>query len=469
MPKVISKDIDSVNAKLTVSIPVSDYKPAYEGELKKLRQKIDLKGFRKGKAPLGLVKKMYGEQVLMKLINELLDEEVNKFLQEDKDTKYLGQPIPSEDSPVMEFNLKDLKDYEFKLDLGKAPDVELKGLDKKSKYSKYTIKIEKKIVDEGLEALAKRFGEEVEVDEPIKEGDRIRAIVTELDGKKAKEGGLVTSVVVLVDDMDEDIKKKVLKKKKGDTIKNINIYKLDKQLTTKEDIDEHLLGLEEGEEVGENFDFTIDEVIRIKPAELNQELFDKAFGEGVVSSKKEAIEKIKEPLIAHFDRQADFIFAEEVREKLLKKNEFEMPVDFLKRWILMSDGKMTEEELKEQLPVILESLRWDLIQSMIAKSADISVSHEEVEQDLIQKIEQYYGGANLPEGILNSLLEGILKDENEYRRVVKGIYDAKVMGVIAEKVKIEDKPVSVEEFEKVIKAFNEKRHEGHDHNHDHQH
>ena len=111
MPKVVSKDIDTVNSELTISIPVSDYKPAYEKELKKLRQKVDLKGFRKGKAPLGVIKKMYGDQVLVKLVNDLLDKEVNNFLSADKQTRYLGQPIPSKDAPAIQIDRKKLTDF----------------------------------------------------------------------------------------------------------------------------------------------------------------------------------------------------------------------------------------------------------------------------------------------------------------------------------------------------------------------
>ncbi len=452
MPQVLTKDLDTLITEITVSIPVSDYEPKLKKELKKHQQKSALKGFRKGKTPMGVIKKMLGDQVLVGIINEMLEEQINTFLKE-SGTNFLGQPIPSKDTPTLDFSIKELKDFEFKFEVGRVPDFKLKGVNKKNKYPKYETKVEKKVLDKALESLTKRLGEEVSVEDDIQEGDRIKATVVELDGKKVKEDGFVSSITVLVNDLDDSTKKKVLKKKKGDTIKNVNIYKLDKQLTKKEDVEKHLLGLDEGETVGENFDLTIDEVIRIAPAELNQELFDKAFGEGVVKSKKEALEKSKEPILNHFNAQADALFNRDVQTRLLEKNQFDLPEEFLGRWLLLSNEKLDEAKIKEELPAFTKSLRWDLIKTRIAKENDIQVTIEEIKASLADKIKGYYGGVDLPEETLNSIIDGVLKDKDEYFRVSDEIYNTKIFKVIEEKVQVEKVPVTTEEFETIIKKI----------------
>lgn len=455
MPQVVSKDLDALNTQVTVTIPVSDYEPKFKAELKKHQQKSALKGFRKGKTPINVIIKMFGDQVLGGLINQLLEEEINNFLKE-AGPIYLGQPVPSKETPTMTFDPKNLQDFEFRFDLGKIPEFEIKGIDEKASFSKYDTKVEKKVIDKELESFTKRFGEEVEIEDDIQEGDRIKATVKELDGKKVKADGLTASVTVLVNDMEDDIKKKVLKKKKGDTIKNINIYKLDKQLSDKAAVDKHLLGLEEGETVGENFDFTIDEVIRITPAKLNQELYNKSFGEGVVKTKKEALEKLKAPILNHFNAQAEAILNRDIQIKLLEENLFDLPEEFLQRWLLLSNEGLDEKQLKVEFPAFVKSLRWDLITSKLAKENDLQVTVEEIKANLAEKIKDYYGGVDLPEETMNSIVDGVLKNQDEYYRISDEIYNGKIFKFIEGKVTITKKSITTEKFEALIKELVEK-------------
>jgi len=243
MPKVVREDIDNLNAVISVSIEKADYESSFKSELKKVAKQAQVKGFRKGKTPISFVKKMYGPSILMDTVNNILQEEMSKYLQDDK-TNYLGQPIPAENQDKVDFDPNNLSDFEFKFDAGIAPELKIKGADKKTKLEQYKIKVDDKMLDEELENIKKRLGERELDEEKILEGDLVKLSVKELDGKKVKEGGVESEFSLVWEKIaDKKLQKALLKQKKGDTF-TVNPFKVEKDAEEKY-VKKYFLGMED--------------------------------------------------------------------------------------------------------------------------------------------------------------------------------------------------------------------------------
>ena len=306
MPKVERKDIDNLNAVLTVTLEKSEYEPKFKAELKKYRKQANMKGFRKGRTPISVLKKMYGQSVLAEIINEMLQKELNEYLNA-QEFRILGQPLPSEEQKQQDIDVKSLDDYEFKFDLGISPEFEVEGADEEATYEKMVVEVSEEKIEEDLQAARKRHGERESVeDDTVKDNDMVKFKAIELEGDAPKEEGIETEFSLLIsDNTDEALKEELKDKKAGDSIR----FKLSEleEGRDEEYIRKYYLNLEEGDEreFNDTFEATIEEVSRIAPAELNQEFFDQAFGEGNVSSEEEAREQLRDQMAQFYDRQAE--------------------------------------------------------------------------------------------------------------------------------------------------------------------
>lgn len=451
MPKVVREDIDNLNATLTIKLDKGDYKPKFDSELGKYRKQAHMKGFRKGRTPLSVVKKMYGKAVLGEVINEMLQKHLFDYLNEEK-IDILGQPIPAKDQEQVDLDPKDMGDYEFKFDLGIAPEFEIKGLDKKNKFEKLVVKPKKAMIDTELENAQKRFGERTFPEEDILDNDIIKFSAKELDGKKPKEEGIASEFSILVSNIgDSKLQKKVLKMKNGDVL-TTDITKLEKDKDDKY-IRKYFLNLEDGDEreYNKDFELTIEEVSRIAPAELNQEFFDKMFGEGEVSSEKEAREKLSENIVNHYSSQADALLYRDFQDNLMEKNPLELPDAFLKRWILATNENATEEVLEKEYEYFAKNLQWTLIKNKLAKQFEIEVSQEEIIEGLKNRIRAYFGGGPYAsEELVESMVGRLAEDQKQTEQVYEEILSDKLSSSIAEAVSVKDKSIDIEAFEKKI-------------------
>ena len=227
MPQVVRTDSDNLNTQIVLTITKDDYEPKFKSELNKYKNKVSMKGFRKGKTPTALIKKMYGQKLLVDVINEMVQNEIFTFIKEE-DLNTIGQPIPAEDQPEVDFSVNELKDMEFRFDLGLAPQFELKGVDKDTSFDFKKVQIKDAFLTEQVEAGRKRVGERVQMTEDIEGNDVVKLNANELDGKKLKADGWAASFSILVDEIgDEKVKKQILKKKAGDKI-TVNVFQLEK-------------------------------------------------------------------------------------------------------------------------------------------------------------------------------------------------------------------------------------------------
>jgi len=458
MPKVVREDIDNLNAVISVSIEKADYESSFKSELKKVAKQAQVKGFRKGKTPISFVKKMYGPSILMDTVNNILQEEMSKYLQDDK-TNYLGQPIPAENQDKVDFDPNNLSDFEFKFDAGIAPELKIKGADKKTKLEQYKIKVDDKMLDEELENIKKRLGERELDEEKILEGDLVKLSVKELDGKKVKEGGVESEFSLVWEKIaDKKLQKALLKQKKGDTF-TVNPFKVEKDAEEKY-VKKYFLGMEDDTaEVGDKFEATIVEVSRVSEVELNQEAFDKVFGEGVISSVEEAKAKIGEDIGKYYAKQTEGLLFRKMQDNLIEKNEgdIQLPDAFLKRWLLISNEKNTVELIEKEYNDFAKNLKWSLIKGELNEKFDVKLEEADIKAGLRERVKGYMQGAmgDNPE-FLDGMVERLMGDQEQVTNMAEELAADKLFENLRDAITVKEKAITVEQFQEVVKEINEK-------------
>ena len=451
MPKVVREDIDNLNTVLTVTLEKADYEPKFNSELSKHRKQAQMKGFRKGKTPVSILKKMYGKSVLVEVINEVLQKELSGYLA-GEDLRILGQPLPSKDQEPLDFELKELHDYTFKFDLGLAPEFEVQGVGPDSTFEKIEVEATEEMIDEELEAARKRHGERQFVEEDIRENDMVKLLAKELDGEEIKEEGVESEFSVLVSAIsNEEAKQQLLSGKKGDAFR-FNLFELEEEKDEKY-VRKYFLELSDDDEreVGQHYEVTVEEVSRIVPAELNQEFFDKFFGEGEVASEEEARDKIREQIEKFYNGQSEALLFRDMQEKLMELNEMELPEGFLKRWMKSSNEKLDDEAIEKEYGAFAKNLQWSLIRSKLIKRFGVEVRQEEVFETLKNQVRSYFGGvATGMEHIVESTAGRLMEDKKQVEQAYEKILSDKIFDAVAAEVTVEVKKTSLEEFESIV-------------------
>ncbi len=455
MPTIVRENHDNQNATLTLSIPVADYQPEFKAQLNKFKNQAHMKGFRKGKTPMSVIRKMYGKGTLVDLINKTVGEELDKYIKAEN-LDLLGHPIPTEGQPQYEFDVKNLEDFEFKFDIGLAPDFEVKGLDG-TEFKYYNTQIPDSMVEGDLENARKQLGEQGSVDDEIQEEDVIKIQADELDGDTIKERGFANEFSVAYNLMTEEAKEIFKGKKKGDLVE-FDIFNLEEGkdeafvrryfLDINEDSDEN-------PEVGNRFRAVISDVTRVQPAELNQEFFDKYMGEGKVSSKEELMDTLKERTKMYYDRQADSFLFMDIKEHLEKENSLTFPEEFLKRWMVASGNLSEDKTADEEISNLTDGLTWTLIRGKLAKRFDITVNEAEIKQRLRMQLIQMFGGQDFG-AMLDDYVDKMYGEEQQYHNAYTQVLSDKLFNSMKEVVKLKNDDVTTEELEKLIAEENAK-------------
>ncbi|MCP3932039.1 MAG: hypothetical protein GY705_23450 [Bacteroidetes bacterium] len=459
MSKIVREDIDNLNAALTVTIERADYEPKFNEELNKYRKDAQLKGFRKGKTPLNFIKKKYGKAVLGQVVQEAISHELQTYLTDNK-IAYLGNVLSSKDQKNYEFNPKEMGDYDFKFDLGLTPEFELQGISKEKTFEKYKPTVSRETLEKNLENIRKEFGKRTIVEEDIQENDVVKLHARELENDIIKNKGWDSEFTILVENIEsEEIKAELLSKKKGDVIR-INIMSLLKN-TEEEYIRKYLLGIEEDENeekiiVGDEFEATITEISRFQLAELNQDFFDKLFGPEPKIDEEKAFEKLEENHLAPYQGQAENLLFIDIQDYLFEENSLELPDVFLKRWLVTTNEKLTEELLEKQYDAFSKNLQWKLISQKIAEKHGHGASEEEVKAKVQEKVIRYFIQNRQPidQGTIQNAINQVLSNREEVMNISEEIVAEKNFGAIKEEVTIEDKEITIEDFDKLIMEMN---------------
>ncbi len=444
MSKVVREAIDNLNAVVTVTLEKSDYEQQFDQELQKVRKTAALKGFRKGKMPTSVLRKMYGKSLLADVVNERLSKELFGYISDEK-LEILGQPLPSKDQPYIDFDTKDLNDFIFKFDVGLSPQFEIQGLTQDTIFERYQVEMSDEMLDEELNNYRKRLGERKEVEENIQAGDFVKFAAKAVDSDFTSEFGL------MIDEIDNQaFKDELFTKKIGDTL-SANIYEWFNE-PDEHYIRHYLLNLEHEDndtQVGQEFELTIQEATRQEIAELNQEFFDRAFGPDVVSSEEEAREALRKDASQFYDKQADALLFRDFQDRLMEQNTQELPEEFLKRWLKVSNEKVDPTLIERDFPAFAKNLQWTLIRNKLARQFDIQISEEEVVEGFKNKVRQYFGNYGNEE-LINSTAQRLLDDEKQFNEMYEDLLIDRLHGAIASEVTIHPKPISREEFTKVL-------------------
>ncbi len=451
MAKVVREEVSKLSSKISLTIERADYEPKFKTELTKYQQKSHMKGFRKGKTPMGLIKKMYGKALLADVINEVLQKKLSDYLIEEK-LDILGQPLPADDQAELDFDVNNLTDFEFKFDIGIAPEFELKGLSTESKFSKYAVDVDPAMVDKDMNNIREKVGKRIEIETQIEEKDVLKINAEELEGDKAKKNGWATTFEIAVDLIaDEDLKADVLAKQKGDKIRfNVNTLEKDRDEAY---IRKYILNVSENDtevEIGEHFEGTIELVYRMGPADLDQELFDKAFGEGKVSSEEEARGMIEKEIEAYYDKQAEALLYRDFQNALTEENELELPDEFLKKWLKASNEEVSAEVIEKEYDPFANNLKWSLVKGKIVKQFDLNLTEEEIFEGLKNRVRSYFGGYG-DELIVLNMANRLMDDEKQVNQMQEELMSDKMFKAMRDQVTIEEKKIASSEFDEILK------------------
>lgn len=447
---VIHENTDALNAVLKVSVEPNDYEQNVEQKLKEYRRKAAIKGFRPGKAPATLINKLYRIPIMVEEVNKLISNSISNYITESK-INILGEPLPSESQKKIDWETE--KSFEFVFDMGLAPEFEIK-LSKRDKVNYYIIKVDKKMREGYIENILSRSGSYVDAETASDKG-LLKVMLTELtENEEPKEGGIsvdnASVAVSLVADADEQ--KKMIGSKVGDILV-VDVVKSFPNETDRAS----LLNVKKDDlsGVGNLFQATVTEVKQYVNAELNQELFDKMYGEGVVNSIDEFNTKLDEEISRNLRGNSEQKFYMDMRDKLIDKFEVELPKDFLIRWfVAVNDGKYTREQIETDYPTFEKDLKWQLIRDKIAQTQEFKIEEEEIStaaKSHVYGLMMQYGMSQLPDTFIENYANDLMKKPEERRKFAERVLENKVVDWVKENVKLEEKEVSTEEFNKLIK------------------
>lgn len=449
--EVVKKDIDKLSAEITIKVAESDYKEKVDQSLKNYRKQANMPGFRKGHVPMGMVKKMVGANILVEEINRLLSEKLYSYIGEEK-LDILGNPMPKQEE-AEKIDWENQKEFDFTYEIGLAPEVKV-DLSEKDKFDKYQIKVSDKMVKEQIEEIAKQYGKMIEVEKSGK-GDMLYGKFEELEKGKIKEDGISNSSVLNIRSISkEKDQKKFIGLKVGDTIKIKPQELADAQYVSSWlGIDKEYIADQKSE-----FQFTVEKINSMEPAELNQAFFDKIYGEGQITSKEEMENKIREEMEKSFSQSSDQLFERDVQDHLIKKAKLELPDAFMKKWLKTANEKpITAEQIEEEYEQYANGLKWQLIENKLLKTHDIKVSKEEVVEHTKGMIRQQLAGMGqnmMDEKELEDTANRVLENQDEARRLYEQLYSAKLKEFYKQTVKIKEREISYDDF---IKLAEKKR------------
>lgn len=442
---VIREDVNAMSAILKVQVAPADYQSKVASALEKYRKQAKIPGFRPGKVPMGMIQKQYGKALLAEELNKIVSDSLYSYVNDNK-IEILGNPIPKADEEVKgDFN--NPGDFEFAYEIGLTPEIKL-SLTNKDKYDYVKVKIDDELIDKQVDDLRRRYGKLIASD-AVGEKDMILAQFVELneDGS-IKPGGIMHSSTISMEFVEDKAAKKALTGAKvGDKVEvnPAHVSRGGKDTAA-------MLGIQEDqlETISDKFQMTINEIRQMELAELNQELFDKLFGEGAISSEAELRERIGKDLEAMFANDSDRLLIRSVYEKLIENTEVALPTDFLKRWIQLSNEKpITMEEIEAQFEGYEKGMKWQLIQGHIFKANDLKVDQAEAleytKNLLVNQYAQYGIPAPEDKELTASAIQ-VLSNKDESARVYDMLAESRLTEYFKNTVKLNDKYVSYDEF-----------------------
>ncbi|MCB2219324.1 MAG: trigger factor [Bacteroidetes bacterium] len=457
---ITKESTGELTATIKIDLEPQDYEEQVNKALKDLQKKSALKGFRPGKVPFGLIRKMYGNAAIGEEVNKILSESLNNYIKENE-LDILGYPLANEDKNE-KVDFEHQQEFSFYFDIGLTPDINL-DLNDKTEVNYYNIQVEDEKVEDYLKNVRNQFGTSVNP-ETAKKGDLIKGDFVQLDDKgEAMEAGVNHSSSLSIDFIkDEKAQNEFIGKKVGDTVR-FNPLKA----TGNETETASMLGIkkEDRDQLESDYNFTLTEISRIEPAEINKELFDKVYPKDNLETEEQFREKLREEASGYFQKESDNYFVHETLEKMVHDTEINLPQEFVKRWMLESDEKLTRESIDHDFEDYAKSLKQQLIINKIAKDHGVKVE----EADIRNHIKDYFGKQYMIDTSdeekskqLDGLASSVMQNQEEVRKIYDQLFDEQVRELFKNNLKLKKIDVS---YDKFIEIVNE--HHKHHHHHEH--
>ncbi|GAB2785586.1 trigger factor [Rhabdobacter roseus] len=443
--EVLLEKSSPTTASLKVILTKEDYQPKVDKTIKDYSKKVNLKGFRPGKVPAQVIQRMYGKSILVDEVNHILSHAVTDYIRENK-VQVVGDPIPNREKAA-EVDWDGQSEFEFVYDLGMATDFEVDFAEVPA-VPHYTINADEAELNTTIENLSERFADTIHP-EVSEEGDMLYGDL------KQEATEFSTKTAIPTKQIQESELAKFIGIAKGQEVTfDIQSTFVDEAAVA------HISGKKK-EDVGElagEFTFTVEDITRTAPAELNQAFFDKVLGEGQVENEEQFREKVLEIIKGNYEREAEALVRRDMEQALLQAITIELPADFLKDWLERSnEGKFSREQIEEQYADFEKSLKLSLIKNKIAESEGIKVEYPELleyTRNMVRGQFGMYGGDDSMKETIDRIAVGYLtdKERDNYSTIFNQVFDQKVLDVLREKIATEERTIEVSEFEKVARG-----------------
>lgn len=456
MPTIKHEHVDPLNAVVTVELSKEDYLTNVNKKLKEYRQKAQIKGFRPGKVPMSLIKRKFGNAVLVDEVNEVLGKGLEDYFK-DNTLRVLGQPLAIEDKDLR-INIAQPTNYTFQFEIGLAPEFDIQGISADSKLPFYDITVSEATVDEEIDNVRRKHSKGFQNNiTDVQEGDMLAISLQELDEAGAiKDGGVVKeeTFLVLKDLNNDQLKDDLLTATIGDHF-DFDIYTIEDKEETY--IRKHILGLEEDQPVNNQFRLTIKEVKRVDKAALDQEFFKQLFPNDEIETVEQFREKVQGEIYKGYKQSANSHYNNLVFDFLLEQNQLDLPVAFLQKWLRQNNKELTDEFFEgKEFEAFIRNTNWSLIRDKLAEQHEITVNYQDVEDMTRGEILNYFNYQIPPYGeMMDNMLERILSDQKEVNRRFDTLMDQRILDRVSEHMGKEMIDSTREEFEAVLKEYQE--------------
>ncbi len=444
---ITQEQTGDLTATIKLELEPADYNEKVKTVLKDYQKKANLPGFRPGKVPFGMVKKMYGKAIIADEVNKIISESLNNYIIEEN-IKVLGNPLPNlEKTKVIDFDQE--TNYDFYFDIGIAPEINI-GIDENFKADVFDIQADEKTVEKFIKDIQLRQGQP-NIVELSEDEDIIKGEISDPDKETTEdtEPKITTIAVNFIKKKSE--KNKFIGLKVGDTI-TFNPLKATENKTEAA----HIIDADKNEEekLDKNYNFKVTEITRIKAAELNKEFFNNVFPGSEIKTKEEFENKVLEEAAKDFEKESDKKFMNDFIDKIIEDAKLSLPHEFLKKWMLESnEGKITQEEIDKEYDNYAKAMKWQLIENKIVNDFEIKVE----EKDVRDYIKQYFlGKVTMPgddpeaDKRIDGIVDSVMQNKEEVQRIYETLLHDKVKDSVKEKIKLKNKKITYDEFTKLV-------------------
>ena len=429
---------------ITIKLSPGDYQNRVDEKIRDYARKANLKGFRPGKVPNGVIKRMFGKSILVEEINHVLSNRLTDYIKA-QNLKIIGEPLPSTEK-TNAIDWDNQKDFEFEYQIGMVEDFTYE-LSPKVKIKSYPIDVEDSVIEETIDDIRKRFGK-VSYPELSTSGDNLYGELKAMNGDFVLESAILPT---------SKIQKGVQKKFEGLRKEEQVEFAIEKLFSDQADLAQLLnMPVDEAKTHKGTYTLKITNISHTDPAEIGQELFDRVFGKDIVDSENAFREKVRETIAQNYQRETEHFLEHNIEDHLITHTEIKLPETFLKSWLkATSEGQVTDDVIEREFDDYVRSLKWDLIKNRIAEDNNIKVEADEVRARAKEMIVNQFGGPAIAEQLsdrLDAITENYLSHEKgqNFMRLYNQLRHEKLMKHIRERISVAEKKVTVEEFKKIV-------------------